>query len=208
MPTKSPTKSPANALNNSPNYFIALRLSPNSSERLQQNVEQLKKWDLTAEWTHPQDYHITVSFLGPLTHEEVHLIPSAIDLLVSSWKRPPLTFAGLGARAGRHLPQSVYVALSDPQGICQDFHRDLNDALEVRDARPFLPHVTLCRPRSSAREAQEQPRWYELFSAFGVVEWGACECDELALFVRRKGAHERDAARYHVVTNWSLPSGQ
>jgi 2'-5' RNA ligase len=188
--------------NHSPNYFLALRLSAETTDRLDQCVEQLKKWELTAQWT--QDYHLTLCFLGPLTHDEAHMIPSAVELLVSSWKRPTLRFAGLGARAGRRVPQSVYVALNDQRRQCHDFHQDLCASFDVIDKQPFLPHVTLCRPLSSSRDEHEQPRWHELFSAFGMTEWGNCVCDELALFVRNQPS-ERSTLRYRVVNSWPLP---
>jgi RNA 2',3'-cyclic 3'-phosphodiesterase len=183
-------------------YFLALRLTATATDRLSSIIDRLSAWELPATWTNPQDFHLTVAYIGACTENEAQYLPSSIDLVAQSLLRPTLDFAGLGARAGRHEPQSVYVAISDPHHGCLDIHNDLKGALELTDARPFLPHVTICRPRPipQAQQIPPQRTWQALFSAFGQAHWGSCPCDELALYSRR----EHGNTRYQIEASWPL----
>jgi len=183
-------------------YFLALRLTATATDRLSSIIDRLSAWELPATWTNPQDFHITVAYLGACADDEAQLIPSAIDLVAHSMLRPTIGFAGLGARAGRHEPQSVYVAISDPANACLDMHRDLCGALEIPEERTFLPHVTVCRPRpiSAHQPLSAQRSWHALFTAFGQANWGACPCDELALYSLR----DHGTTRYQIEASWPL----
>jgi 2'-5' RNA ligase len=183
-------------------YFLALRLTATATDRLSAIIDRLSAWELPANWTHPQDFHVTVAYLGNCADDEAQLIPSAIDVVAHSMMRPTLAFAGLGANAGRHEPRSVYVALSDTNHGCLDIHNDLSAALDINDGEKFLPHVTICRPRPISPQQVIPPHrsWQALFTAFGQAHWGDCPCDELALYSRR----EQGTTRYQIEASWPL----
>lgn len=184
------------------NHFLALRLADGPRDRLAQVAERLQAWDLPAAWVDPEDYHLTVAFLGHLDDDEAHLLPSAIDLVASGLRRPDLRFTGLGAWGGRSEPRTVFAALSDTDGRCADIHRDLSDALALTDERAFAPHVTLCRPRRGGAWQTPAPgrTWSDLFLANGLADWGSCDTTDL-VFYRR---HEGPGPRYDVLADWPL----
>jgi 2'-5' RNA ligase len=184
------------------NHFLALTLDGAARDRLAQVAERFKAWDLPAAWVDPEDYHVTVAFLGELDEDEARLLPAAIDLVASGLRRPQLRFSGIGARAGRHQPQAVFAALADPEGRCADIHLDLCAALELTAERAFLPHVTICRPsRVPAWQGAVPGRtWSDLFLANGQADWGDCATTALA-FCRR---HDGPGPRYDVLTDWPL----
>ncbi len=183
-------------------YFLALRLTATATDRLSSIIDRLSAWELPATWVNPQDFHITVAYLGACSNDEAQLLPSAIDLVAKSMLRPTIEFAGLGARAGRHEPQSVYVAINDPSNHCLDMHKDLSAGLEITEEQNYLPHVTVCRPRpiSPHQPISPQRTWHALFTAFGQAHWGACPCDELALYSRR----DHGTTRYQIEASWPL----
>jgi 2'-5' RNA ligase len=187
------------------NHFIALRLSQSTTERLSAIIARLQEWELPANWVNPHDFHLTVAFLGALDGQEAQHLPSAIELLAGGFRAPELYFTGLGARAGRFEPRSIFAAISDPTHGCRDMHDDFSDAFALTDTHAFAPHVTLARPLPTSRQRQvgqsATPRtWESLFMAFAQAEWGTCVCDELALFSRS----EHGTTRYQVLASWSL----
>jgi 2'-5' RNA ligase len=186
------------------NAFLALRLADAPRDRLARVAERLQEWNLPAAWTHPEDYHLTLVFLGRIDDTEAGMIPHAIDLVAGALARPRLRFAGLGATGGRSEPRVVYAALEDAAGGCADMHHDLCDALGMEPEKRFLPHVTLCRPKTATpREVREQPLfrdWPHLLEAHGQADWGTCETTHLVLY---RSEPER-LPRYRELAKWEL----
>lgn len=184
------------------NHFLALRLDDAARDRLERVAERLRAWELPAAWTHPDDYHLTVRFLGHLDDDEAQLLPSAVDLVAGSLRRPRLRLAGLGAFGGRHEPRAVFAAIADDEHACAHIHRDLGEALDLPAERAFAPHVTLCRPRPASRgeTVRSGHDWPDLFAALGAGEWGECLTTDLVLC---RSQHER-TPRYAELARWPL----
>ncbi len=185
------------------NHFLALRPDSATRDRLSLVSERLRAWELPANWTHPDDYHLTVLYLGDLTSEAASWIPAAIGDVAESLRRPTLQLAGLGASGtrGETVPRSVYAAASDHGGFCADLRHDLGDCLEEATTAPYVPHLTLCRPHAAnPRNAPTLTRdWPRLLTAHGEADWGACVVDALVLY-----RSTTRTPRYEEVSSWSL----
>ncbi len=186
------------------NTFLALRLADPPRDRLAQVADRLRAWNLPANWVRPEDYHLTLLFLGKLDADEAGMLPHAVDLVAGSLRRPSLRFCGLGASGGRTEPRLVYCALSDSEHACAGMNHDLCDALGMKPERAFMPHVTLCRPRpSTPRDIAEQPLfrdWPHLLEANGQADWGDCETTHLVLY---RSQTDR-MPRYRELASWPL----
>jgi 2'-5' RNA ligase len=180
------------------NCFLALRLESGASDRLAAVSERLQAWGLSAAWTHPLDFHVTLHFLGRLSVDEVELIPEAIDLVATHLRRPAgLRFAGLGATGGREHPRAVFAALNDPAGACAGLADDLAAALGEDLA--FKPaHVTICRPLDGPANGPGGT-WTDLLTAHGEADWGECGISHLALCRSGPGV-----PRYRELRRWDL----
>lgn len=184
------------------NHFLALSLDDATRDRLGRIADRLRAWELPAAWTHGDDYHLTLRFLGQLDDDEAHYLPAAIDLVAGSLRRPRLRLSGLGGFGGRSEPKAVFAAVSDTDHACAHMHRDLGEALDLPAERDFSPHVTLCRPRPGGRgDAQRGDRdWPALFAAHGLAEWGDCTATDLVLF----RSHPERTPRYAPLARWPL----
>ena len=185
------------------NHFLALRLADAPRDRLGDLARRLQEWNLPANWVHPEDYHLTLAFLGHCDPDEVRIIPSAIEELACGLPRPRLRLAGLGASGGRSEPRVVYAAAEDPEGACAAIHRDLCEMLSLKPEPRFLPHIALCRPRpGNPVEAALRPArrdWPQLLEANGLADWGDCPTTDLILY----RSTER-TPRYAEVARWPL----
>ena len=187
------------------NHFLALSPDHATRDRLQRVADRLRAWGLPATWTHPDDYHLTVLFLGTLDDDAASWIPAAIDDVATSIRPPSLQLAGLGASGtrGNTVPRTVYVAATDGAGFCSDLHRDLCDCLEEAPVTSYIPHLTLCRPQPvSAREQANAPLfrdWPHLLEAHGIADWGPCVVDALVLY-----RSTTRTPRYEQVESWQL----
>ena len=186
------------------NHFLALRPDAATRDRLAAIADRLRAWDLPASWTHPDDYHLTVRFLGELDDDEVQLLPTLVDDVANSIRRPSLLLSGLGASGTRGhgvaaVPRAVFAAVSDAGYSCAGLHRDLGDCLDEAPLSDFLPHITLCRPHPLAATGQLFRDWPHLLEAHGLADWGPCVIDALVLY--RSGEF---TPRYATLTTWAV----
>ena len=184
-----------------PNHFIALRPDQAGIASLAAISERLQSWELPGRWTHPDDLHLTLAFLGPVDDDEARYLPDALAEVAGSQRRPRLTLCGLGA-SGSHgeVPRAVFAALHDPEAACAAMHRDVCEALDLGPGEAFRPHITLCRPAPMPRGLPLFRDWPHLLEANGQAEWGACAMAEIGLW-RSSG---RGAVRYEQVATWPL----
>ncbi len=184
------------------NHFLALRLDADSRDRLAAVASRLQEWKLPAHWVHPDDYHLTVLFIGRLQADEARVLPYAIGDLADSLERPRLRLAGLGAFGGKHEPRVVYAGLTDADGTCVRAHRELSEALDMRPLRDYMPHITVCRPRPmfpGQAAAVARRDWPQLLEAHGLADWGECATTELVLYQSTDRV-----PRYHEIASWRL----
>ncbi len=100
-----------------------------------------------ARWIDPEDYHITLRFIGDV---EARLAEEIADRL-SSIRRPyfRLCLEGLGVFGGAR-PHSLYVAVR-PCGALEELQADHERLMRKTGVPPlsrkFMPHITLARLR-------------------------------------------------------------
>lgn len=183
------------------NYFLALRPTRNTRDRLAAVADRLRLWGTGASWVDPEDYHITLCYFGRLEAADVRSIPWSVNDVAWAMCAPELTLPGLGAFAGRREPRVVYAAVGDEDGWSMDLHLDLHDALGEKPSRHFHPHITLCRPRGGSGDPEVWPR---LLEAHGCADWGECELGELVFYESRPG----NVPRYHALERWPIPRAE
>ena len=186
------------------NHFLAFSLDSATRDRLGAIAERLRAWDLPAAWIHPDDYHITIRFLGALDDDEVQLLPTLIDDVAGSIRRPSLRLVGLGATGTRGhglaaVPRGIFAAVADDDHACAGLHRDVGDCLDEQPLSDFLPHVTLCRPHPQAAQGQLFRDWPHVLEAHGVADWGTCTVESLVFY--RSGEF---TPRYETLTSWAV----
>lgn len=133
--------------------FFAIRLSNTVATSLTESLTPLKK-DLRGRWTHPEDLHITLKFLG-------NIDPSYIDGLLErsmTWMTTQQAFElSLGhlnffpRRHGSHVLwlgiQNGSSHLHQLSATLDTLTHELGFALETR---PYTAHITLARIRMQA----------------------------------------------------------
>lgn len=109
-----------------------------------------------ARWIEPENYHITLRFIGDIDDRLAHDIDSLLDQV----KRRPfeVRFGELASFGGRK-PRAV-IATIEPVASMVELQADLERLMQrlgfEPEGRKFTPHVTLARLRdSSSRQVAE-----------------------------------------------------
>lgn len=103
-----------------------------------------------ARWIGPENYHITLRFIGNVDGPVVDDIAAALDQI----SRPSfeLAFDGLGA-FGNRKPRSLWAGLK-PAPALADLQAELEHALQriglAPERRRYIAHITLARLRSAS----------------------------------------------------------
>ncbi|SDN03247.1 RNA 2',3'-cyclic phosphodiesterase [Sediminibacillus halophilus] len=130
-------------------YFIGIPLNERIQHQLKLVQEKLKRRpDLAYKnWTHPQDMHITLKFLGPSPDSTIKELKR--DLQQISQKHCfSLDIKGIGHFGNPQEPRVVWAGVENASplaalqkqvdGLCQTLGWSLEN-------RPYRPHITLAK---------------------------------------------------------------
>jgi 2'-5' RNA ligase len=104
-----------------------------------------------ARWIDPENYHITLRFIGDVDNQTADEVADSLDML-SNGLRFSLRLTHLGAFGG-DKPRALYAGLeaSEPLARLQAAHeRVLQRAGLPPEGRKFVPHVSLARLRGTS----------------------------------------------------------
>jgi 2'-5' RNA ligase len=135
-----------------------------------------------ARWIDPENYHLTLRFVGDVDNRTAHAVAEMLDRI----RRPAfsITLDGIGVFGGRK-PHSVFASLapSPPLAALQAEQERLMQMIGLPpDPRKFSPHVTVARLRGvspSAVAAYMESR--------GGFLWGPIAISRFVLFSSRSG---------------------
>lgn len=109
-----------------------------------------------ARWIDPENYHVTLRFIGDVDDRVAHEIAHILDQVRR--KSFQLRFNGLGSFGGRR-PRAVFVGLEPNQALMdlQAEHERLIQRVGLEpEGRKYTPHVTLARLRDcSSRQVAD-----------------------------------------------------
>ncbi len=137
--------------------FIAIELPDTVKSFLESTSDELKKCRGPVMWVRPEGIHLTLKFLGSTRTDLLPLIQEAAQPLFNEQGSIHLQVLGLGAFPDLRRPRVVWAGLSDSAGVLPPLVNRLESLLEplgfAKEKRPFNPHLTLGRFKSSERSS-------------------------------------------------------
>jgi len=135
--------------------FVALDIGDDARvamAALQQRVTQALGVDRSIKIVDPAHMHLTLVFLGEIAERDV---PAIVDALSSDIAVPPFAaeFEGLGVFPPRGAPRVLWLGVGRGASEIVRLQREVAARLErlgvTLEPRPFHPHLTLARWRTS-----------------------------------------------------------
>lgn len=183
--------------------FLALSVPENVQAELLRLQQQLKPLlPLRAgHWTKPEQFHLTLKFLGHVPAADVAAIGEAAGAVCA--ETPPLRLRaeGTGFFPSPFSPPVFWVDIKSPDNALLAFQRRLEDAIgrfaEKPESKKFIAHVTLARlekmRRSDAEKFAAQAKTGRFFG-----EWTAVEVKLMESQLRPTGAIHATLASYRT----------
>ena len=162
--------------------FLAIELSDETKARLGVLRDQFSACRCRASWPRPENYHLTLCFLGDMSAEQQAIITEHMQPAAAAVAPFTLVLRGLGAFPSSRKPQVVWVGAHVEGEALQTLHAAATESALAADLqpdmKPFRPHVTLGRIREQ-RGVGPIRRLLQEHSAFDA---GQTAVDRVSLF--------------------------
>jgi len=132
--------------------FIGIDLPPELKQAMRDLQVELRKLGVEGYWKSPENFHITLEFLGELDPKRVTSLKETLTRVVPSHRPFSLNIAGLGGFPSMRRPHTLWTAvsgnLSELNRLRDKIHADLVESGFNLEDRAFRPHITLAsRPQ-------------------------------------------------------------
>ena len=131
-----------------PRAFVAILLGEQARKNVAAQITRLRPLSKAVTWVPPSGLHVTLSFLGDQTDEQLHDLLPALEEAAEGVSGFTMGLRGLGAFPGLEHPRTIWVGVADG-GEVRDLQSRVAGALERRgiplEARAWQPHVTIGR---------------------------------------------------------------
>lgn len=135
-----------------PRLFLSIEMPPGYVLAF----EALKDPALPARWTPPEQYHLTLHFIGDASEDRTQELREALSYV--NGQSFDLELKGANAFPDPRRPRVLVVDTSLPPEL-ESLHRSLGQALRKlgfeTESRRFHPHVTLARLKDADRSEVE-----------------------------------------------------
>lgn len=133
--------------------FIAVDLAPELKANLQDLVRRLKGKGGDVKWVGPHGLHLTLKFLGEISPEEARTVETVLRDVAGRHAAFPVEVKGTGVfPPGAKNPRVLWTDIEAGPVLAalqKDLELELEKAGFPREERPFRPHLTLGRVKSS-----------------------------------------------------------
>jgi len=129
-------------------YFLAVPIPDEIKLQLGNWVEDGKEQNKFKSWVYPQDYHITLHFLGGISSEQLDRIHDVLPRFLRAWPPFELSITHYGSFGETKTPRVFWAGLGQEPAL-DDLQEKLGEVLsglglEI-ERRPYRPHITLAR---------------------------------------------------------------
>lgn len=133
--------------------FIAIEISDQIKDILARLESHLKYAGADVKWVNPEIIHLTLKFLGEITDNKCEAVKSALDVIAKHAKPFVMTVKDVGTFPIRARARVIWAGLDNGASEATELAERIEDSLSkigfpVED-RPFSPHLTIGRVRSS-----------------------------------------------------------
>lgn len=152
-------------------------------------------------WIPPENYHLTLKFLGDVGDELMPSLGEAASRTASGAAPFTITFGRFGAFPSLSRPRVLFYRVEEGMEMLADLARSLESNLEgcgfEPERRPFRAHLTLARIKQPLqREIREQLN--------DVPPLPASVSQKVDGFVLMRSILSRQGATYEVVETYAL----
>ena len=162
--------------------FLAIELPKAILSKIEEVQGDLRSTHADVRWVSPEKIHLTLKFFGNIEESRIDLIFKSITEPVRDALPFSVRVRGAGAFPSSKNPRVIWMGLADGKEMLISLQKQIEDRLEKigfeLEDRPFQPHLTLGRMKSS-RGKEELVRGMEKYRE---EEFGVFQVERVVLF--------------------------
>lgn len=131
-----------------PHYFVAISLPDQLKEHIAAAKQALKHPFPFQRWVHPDDYHLTLAFLGSSSPDQLQLLADHLDKKFCKSDAFSLQIDQLGIFGDCTRPRIFWLGVKQEKKLTSLRNKVYDECEKVNfklESRPFHPHITLAR---------------------------------------------------------------
>ena len=165
--------------------FIAVDIPPSIQQAIQHNVDNLRKTiGNSVRWVPVHNIHLTLKFLGDVSHENVEILTQMLRAEADSCPSFELSINGLGSFPNSKRARVLFIGIQAPAEL-EALQRGIESASTrlgyESDSRPFYPHLTIGRVRDHAT-ATDQQKIRKILDETKIDSLGNARVDSVHLY--------------------------
>ena len=134
--------------------FTAIEIDDAIRKRLTELQDALQPLSSDVKWVEPHNVHLTLAFIGDVPDAMVPSLNALLDQAAAAAAAPfDCALAGLGTFGRPNAPRVIWAGAPTVPAPLAAIHRTLTTGLHdlglAIDTRPYAPHLTLGRVKSS-----------------------------------------------------------
>ncbi|KIL46386.1 RNA 2',3'-cyclic phosphodiesterase [Jeotgalibacillus campisalis] len=176
-----------------PHYFIAIEISPFVKEKIEAQKNAWQEILPFKQWTHKQDVHITLAFLGSVKEEVLVNIQRFLKETIASLPSVSIRINKINTFGKNESPRIFWIGPENGEEL-QPIYDEVQEVVHKSgmnpESRPFRPHITLAKKWQGTKDFQ-QP---ETFVPFDMKVSSVC------LY----RIHPQETPKYEVVSQYRL----
>ena len=179
--------------------FVAVLLDEELRSRIFEVQQRLQKLAPDIKWVAPDNFHVTLKFLGNVRRDRIARIQSAMDEVVEQIPAFDLSISGLGVFPTPRRPRVVWVGIEEGReqlvALAKAVEHRLVKAGFEKEEKPFRSHITIGR----VRESKPVPGLIEGFDEIDTSGLGVQRVSSIAVMesVLQRGGSEYTPLSVH-----------
>lgn len=129
--------------------FVAVHLPADVSSRIQEWTAEWAEQVSFRKWVHPQDYHITVQFLGDTPTHRIEELTAALQEVAKKHQPFQLRLHDAGVFGAMASPRILWAGVGGELSALEQLQRSVVRKMEScgfePEDRPYRPHITVSR---------------------------------------------------------------
>ncbi len=133
--------------------FIALDANDELRQISEESITKLSNFGFKANWTKPENVHITMFFLGEMNEKQVESMAHYLNKRTLGFPSFAISSRGIGYFKFKNVPRVIFIKLEATKAM-QKMYLEMKSELDKHkfkydDQGNFVPHITLGRMKES-----------------------------------------------------------